>query len=158
MFRISKSYSWTNTHFPGFEDRNYKKRYQLWKARRSQLTEEEHKLRPGTMRWDRQRLKAIKKTIHCCRTKSIRTPARQASSHHHRWFQGTCWRWTQAKCRPPKVFISKPWQRYLDKSMSKEENTLAKMPTASMPQMPQIPWVMNVQQGSSRLGLLFSRM
>ena len=36
--------------------------------------------------------------------------------------------------------------------------TFAKMPTASMPQMPQMPWVMNVQQGSSRLGLLFSRM
>ena len=35
--------------------------------------------------------------------------------------------------------------------------TLAKMPTASIPQIPQMPWVMNVQQGSSKLGLL-SRM
>ena len=42
--------------------------------------------------------------------------------------------------------------------MNKElKVTLAKMPTASIPQMPQMPWVMNVQHGSSKLGLL-SRM
>ena len=33
-------------------------------------------------------------------------------------------------------------------------STLAKMPTASIPQMPQMPWVMNVQHGSSKFGLL----